>query len=305
MKTTAKAFPRLAAAVLSVMLLLAAILLAVFVADAPAAAGEITAIAALAPVVSARSVAFGTQESALALPGALSATVALPPAAAPGEEGQPPTEPPATAQADVPVRWSAEPAFAPETPGDYVFTPQVDGAYTLAADVALPTVTITVLAQAPSAAPVVIAAFAPVMAPVARPGMAEADIVALLPGTLVATVQGGEADAHSVAVSGWIWQKDDPATAAGVYVFAPTLALAENESLAEGVSAPTVTVRTPTAANATAAAVTGAINTYSNVNEDTSNSGFTAGPNGNTVTVTDIAPTGTQPPGVQGTAQAF
>ena len=68
---------------------------------------------------------------------------------------------------------------------------------------------------------------------------AEEDIP--LPMTLPATIEGGEANAYSVAVEKWESADYDAATP-GLYSFSPVPALLENESIAEGAMLPVVEV---------------------------------------------------------------
>lgn len=89
---------------------------------------EITAFAALEDNIKNREVSLGTSFENLNLPDTLNATVAEEPA-------------------EISVTsWTAEPEYAPDADGEYTFTPALATGYTLADEVSLPTISVTVLA---------------------------------------------------------------------------------------------------------------------------------------------------------------
>ena len=207
-----------------------------------------TVIASFATPAQTATVPLGTSYGDLPLPENLSATV----------EDEPDT-------ADVPVEWTDDDGYDGDVPGDYGFTGELGAGYILADGVNAPTFTVTVENEVTQA--VIITGFDeyPYSNPddpythyiVAEPGTAAGDLP--LPMTLKATaeIDGAEKD-YTVAVDKWdcaeiivydeeTWEEKresgeyDP-DEAGCYVFTPVLALNANESLADGVSLPSVEV---------------------------------------------------------------
>ncbi len=104
------------------------------------ALGESGMIVAFAPLdTESVSVTLGTEESALPLPQTLTATVR-------GPEVATPSEPVEESEIEVAVSWQSEPEYDHETPGEYVFTAEVEGEYDIATE--LPTFTVTVEGEA-------------------------------------------------------------------------------------------------------------------------------------------------------------
>ena len=196
--------------------------------------GEITAFAPLAEETAAQNVDFNTPISDLDLPEILSATVRD------ESETQENT-------VSVSVTWTPSPEYDGETAGTYTFTPEISGEYTLAEDVSLPLITVTVNVPEETPAPSEstegeIIAFDPLAEETAVQavgfGTPLADLD--LPESLTATVRDGAQETTSSVPVTWTASPEYDGEAADTYAFTPEIS--GDYTVAEGVSLPAITV---------------------------------------------------------------
>ena len=205
------------------------------------------------------------------------------------------------------VTWQSAPDFNPEAAGTYRFSPKLSEEYEFAAGVTLPVI-IVMLGTQTQDPPIIVAEFDELDEYTLYQGYDYGEITSQDDLILPDTLTGKVADGDPITIEGVIWQSDpefDPAVSIAYpgYIFSPVLL--QGYILAEGVTAPVISViirpedGMPINPTAGADALVSTINTYS-ANNKGSRDGFTAVADGNTVTVTDNTDTGS--PGVTGAA---